>query len=527
MSKYIGKKNAPLGIDEMLKQLKEGLYQQVEKPNLYAYKPHDKQEIFHSDPRFGRLFVGGNQSGKTTSCVVEAIWWCTRKHPFRKFHTLGPIHGRVVVVDFLEGMEKIVLPEFKRWTPLIELKNESWLDSWDNYRRTLTFANGSTIEFLSYEQDMEKHAGTKRNFIYFDEEPPESIHAENMARLLAQEDAGWWCAMTPTKGMTWTNDRFIEPPEDKKARIQAAVLVVEVDTVDNQDNLPEGTVERTLGILSDDEQKIRAHGTYVPKGGKVYPEFQISKHGTIDRSWMPPDSWTIWMAMDSGWTNPTAVLYTAVSPDQKRIITFQEFVDKGLTVKEWAEIMKRYENQNGLNVYNRVGDPAMNQHREITGTSVIIEYAKLGIYIATDGIPRGESGVKIGVEKVKQYLAGEPPYWQISGARCPILCDQLRKLQWEYIQSEKLRSQTNQPERIKKLHDHAPDAIRYMFTQFPDLVKPEEEVYDPVVENDYLATLVKMAEKPDNVYAPVGAKKSKSKYDDWDEENFSDDDYDW
>src|SRR6476659_11156773 len=197
MSKYIGKKNAPLSMADMLSQIKEGLIQQAEKPNLYAYKANPKQAKLHEEPRFGRIYIGGNQSGKTTGSVVEALWWATKKHPFRKFKTQGPIHGRIVVVDFLEGMEKIVLPQIMRWIPLIELKNESWLDSWDSYRRTLTFANGSTIEFLSYEQDLEKHAGTKRNFIYFDEEPPESIYGENMARLLAQKDAGWWCAMTP------------------------------------------------------------------------------------------------------------------------------------------------------------------------------------------------------------------------------------------------------------------------------------------------------------------------------------------
>lgn len=527
MSKYIGKKNTPMSTEDMLKAIKDGIDQQSEKPNLYAYTPHDKQIPFHEDPRFGRLFVGGNQSGKTTACVVEAIWWCTKKHPYRKFHTLGPIHGRVVVVDFLEGMEKIVLPEFKRWIPLIELKNQSWLDSWDNYRRTLTFANGSTLEFLSYEQDLEKHAGTKRNFIYFDEEPPEGIFGENMARLLAQQDAGWWCAMTPTKGISWTDDRFVHPPDNEKLKVEATVLVIEVDTIDNQAHLPEGTVERTLGMLSADERKMRAHGTYMPRGGRVYPEFQISIHGNVGRDWMPPKSWTVWMAMDSGWTNPTAVLYTAVSPDGKQIITFQEFVDKGLTVKEWSKIMKNYEASMGIEIYNRVGDPAMNQHREITGTSVIIEYSKLGIYIATDGIPRGEAGVKIGVEKVKQYLAGDPPHWQISSSRCPILCDQMKKLQWDFIQSDKLRSQVNQPERIKKLHDHAPDAIRYMFTQFPDLARHEDEVYDPVVENDYLATLVKMAERPDNVYAPGGPKRWIQRHNDWEEEIFSDDEYDF
>jgi len=531
MSKYIGKKNAPLSMADMLSQIKEGLIQQAEKPNLYAYKANPKQAKFHEDPRFGRIYIGGNQSGKTTGSVVEALWWATKKHPFRKFKTQGPMHGRIVVVDFLEGMEKIVLPQIMRWVPAIELKNQSWLDSWDSYRRTLTFANKSTIEFLSYEQDLEKHAGTARNFVYFDEEPPESIFSENMSRLLAQEDAGWWCAMTPTKGITWMNDRFIEPPNDKKVHVESRNMVIWVDTIDNADNLPEGTVDRTLGDLSEDEQKIRAHGAYVPRGGKVYPEFQASIHATVSKEWMPPETWTIWVAMDSGWTNPTAIIYTAVSPNQESVITFQEFVDKGLRVDEWVEIMKEFESKNNIKVYNRVGDPAMNQTREITGTSVVTEYAKLGIFIATEGIPKGEVGVKIGVEKVKQYLRPNPrrgnrPFWEISLNRCPVLCDQMKKLQWDYIQSEKLRSQTNPPERIKKLHDHAPDAIRYMFTQYPDLTDSQLtaeklEIFD---EHDYLQTLVNMANSPPNAYAPVKIKRPKPFGEDsWEEENY---DYD-
>lgn len=531
MSKYIGKKNAPLSAAEMLAQIHQGIEKQVEKPNLYAYEPNPKQDIFHKDPRFGRIFIGGNQCGKTTGAVVEALLWCTKKHPNRTFKTKGPIYGRIVVVDFLEGMEKIVLPEVRRWVPDIALKNQSWLDSWDNYRRTLEFANGSSLEFLSYEQDLEKHAGTKRNFIYFDEEPPESIFGENMARLLAQEDAAWWCAMTPTKGITWMNDRFVDPPENKKAQVEAGNLVIWVDTIDNQKNIPEGTVERTLGNLSEDEQKVRAHGAYVPRGGKVYPEFQASIHATIPRNWMPTQDWTVWMTMDSGWTNPTAVLYTAVSPNQESIITFQEFVDKGLRVDEWAVIMKKFETENNLKIYNRTGDPAMHQVKENTGISIIAEYAKNGIYIATDGVPRGENGVKIGVEKVKQYLRPNPrrhhkPFWEISLDRCPILVDQMKKLQWDYIQSEKLRSQTNPPERIKKLRDHAPDAIRYMFSSFPDLTDSQltsdksQDIFNP---HDYLQTLVNMAEAPPNAYAPVKI-KTPQRYtgDEWMEEEFYD-----
>lgn len=519
MMAYVSKKNKPKTVHELLSELTDTLKQQAEKPNLYGYKPYPQQENFHQSQKFGRLFLGGNQSGKSTSGVVEALWWVTKKHPHRQFHTSLPIHGRIVVVDFMEGMEKIVLPELKRWCPPVELYSGSWLDAWDSYRRTLTFANGGTIEFLSYEQDLEKHAGTKRHFVYFDEEPPEAIFGENMARLLAQEDAGWWIAMTPVEGITWVFDRFVEPKE--------VVEDVDVFLVNTEENiyLPEGTVKRTLGNLSEDERKVRQQGSFVPKGGRVYPEFQISIHGLADPEWRPPKSWTIWTSMDAGFNNPTCVLWTAVSPDMEHIITFYEMYANELIVDDWAKKILEFEKQWDLNVYCRTGDPAMKQRSPITGTSLQMEYAVRGINLALDSIPKDTS---IGVNKIKQYLRPNPrrrnrPFWEAVGERCPNLVDQMRKLQWDYVQSNKLRSQQNRPETIKKLNDHAPDALRYNFTCFPDLTKvqlessQEDPLYNPW---DWQQTLVNMATRPSNVFAPVKPSKAKSVDDDWEMEYF-------
>lgn len=500
----------------MLANVADALKVQAEKPNLYAYKPYPQQENFHSSQKFGRIFLGGNQSGKSTSGVVEGLWWNTRRHPYRKFKTSLPMHGRVVCVDFIQGLEKILLPEFKRWAVLSDLRNNSWLDSWDSFHRTLTFANGSTIEFLSYEQDLEKHAGTKRNWIYFDEEPPEAIFGENMARLTAQEDAAWWIAMTPVEGITWIYDRFVEPKEPLDD--------VEVFLVNTNENvyLPQNTVKRTFGNLSEDEQKIRTQGSFVPKGGRVYPEFQVSIHATIEEGWLPPPDWTVWMSMDAGFNNPTCILWTAVAPNMEHIVTFKEMYASELIVSDWVDRIKQFEFENGLKIYNRTGDPAMKQRSAITGTSLAMEYAMRGINLALDSIPKDTS---IGVNKIKQYLKPNPrrgnkPYWEISYVDCPTLCEQMKKLQWDYVQSAKLRSQQNRPETIKKLNDHAPDAIRYLFTCFPDLTEwqlksdKDDSGYNP---HNWQQTLVNMATKPSNAFSPVTSKKVKpTSEDEWD-----------
>src|SRR5213078_4149038 len=96
-------------------------------------------------------------------------------------------------------------PEIARWLPPSALQNGSLEDSFNKQLRTLTLENESTIEFMSYEQDTEKFAGTSRHGIWFDEEPPQDIYTECLLRTL---DVGGdvWITMTPVEGMTWVYD---------------------------------------------------------------------------------------------------------------------------------------------------------------------------------------------------------------------------------------------------------------------------------------------------------------------------------
>jgi phage terminase large subunit-like protein len=114
-----------------------------------------------------------------------------------------------VVVDIAKGVEQIMLPKFKRWIPPAT-SSTSWDKSWDNANLILTFANGSTIDFVTWGMDMMKLGGVPRHGIFFDEEPPQHIFNESLMRLIDYK--GFWViAATPTKGMGWTFDLLWEP----------------------------------------------------------------------------------------------------------------------------------------------------------------------------------------------------------------------------------------------------------------------------------------------------------------------------
>lgn len=199
----------------VLLQLGEGLNEASHVPNLYDYTPSEKQAIFHKMPQKNRLYIGGNRSGKSLGSTIEAIWWLTHSHPHRKTPE-GPIRGRVVAVDFLNGVDKIILPLYKQWLPKKFLVNGSWEDSYSKERHVLTLNNGSFVEFMSQDQDLDKFAGSSRHFIHFDEECPQTVFRECLARLV--DTAGvWWMSQTPVQGMEWIfEDIYIPAKEGTK-----------------------------------------------------------------------------------------------------------------------------------------------------------------------------------------------------------------------------------------------------------------------------------------------------------------------
>src|ERR1044071_3284701 len=450
----------PPSMQEMLKELAAGVKKQATAPNILGYVPHVQQIKFHKSENKIVLYIGGNRSGKTVAGVTEDIYRLKGEHPFKKVKE-APVHGRVVCVDWTYGIGQIIIPKFKQWMPPSLLIDGSWDRSYNKTEKVLTCTNGSTVEFMTYEQEVDTFAGTSRDFIHVDEEPPEPIYNECHARTI-DVNGKMYLTMTPVLGMTWVHDKIYQPG---LLQTDPRIEVVIVDITENP-HLPQDAVKEYLDGLDPDERKARAHGEFVQIGGLVYKNFAKSTHviDVIDPKKLPRGT-VFYLSMDHGFNNPTAWLWHAVLPDST-VITFDEHYASELVVEQHAEIVKS-KHPWILERATILGDPAIKQRSAVNGTSIQTEYAQRGIFIG-----EGNNDVITGVNKINSYLKINPntgkPFWQIT-ENCESLISELRKLRWKTYTSATARADNNKREEIHKKDDHACDSARYFFSIMPDL----------------------------------------------------------
>lgn len=449
-----------VGINDVFRDLSENLARVAQTPDINGYRPHAKQRKFHSSDKRTRLYIGGNRSGKTTGGIVEDIWWLTRRHPFLRIPD-RPIAGRIVSVDFLNGIEKIIKPQLKQWLPPSMLRGGSWTDAYEATTRTLHLDNGSFVELMSYDQELDKFAGTSRDFVHFDEEPPQSIYTECKARLIDRKGR-MWITMTPVEGMTWVFDQVYEPGILGEGNVE----VIEVDMAENP-YLDQDEVTEFLDGLDDDERKARGQGKFVQMGGLVYKAFSPDIHviDPIDFRELMGRNYTHYMSLDHGFNNPTSVHWHAVDQDNVAI-TFDEHYEAGKIVDYHADVIHSKNKEHHRIPDVNICDPALAQKNGVTGTSIQTEYAVRGI-----GFALGNNDVITGVAKVNQYLqVGEngKPNWYIT-RNCANLIREIQRLRWKTWSSKKQASQNNPYDQIHKKDDHACDECRYFFTFMPEL----------------------------------------------------------
>lgn len=462
------RKNQIVTLSDALKEIGDSLKKVSYAPNMHNYQPHAKQEKFHQSEKKYRLYIGGNRSGKTVGGIMEDIWWATRKHPYIRLPD-RPIEGRIVCVDFGYGISQIIIPKLKQWIPPSELRGGTWSSAYDAGLKVLNFENGSTIELMSYEQDVEKFAGVPRDFTHFDEEPPKPIWNECTARLIDRAGRAW-VTMTPLEGMTWVYDTLYEPGILGDPRKD----VIQIDMAENP-YIPSDEREDFLAGLDPDERKARGEGKFVALGGLVYKRFNSQIHvvDSIDPKEFRNKYYRHYHSLDHGFRNPTAALWHAVDPDNMAV-TFDEHYASDMIIDEHTRIMKEKEKTHGFQPFMRICDPALAQKQAVTGTSIQTEYA-----IRDFGFILGNNDVKTGVAKVNQYLevkADGKPSWYIT-RDCPNLIREITRLRWKVWASRKQQEQNNPYDEIHKKDDHACDAARYFFSIMPELrqiLKPPE-----------------------------------------------------
>lgn len=446
---------------ELLYKSSEQLRQTSVMPNLNRYKPHKKQDEFAMDQHKHRLYIGGNRSGKTVAGVVEDIRYLKGEHPYRKVPD-APVRGRVVGVDFASGIDKILLPQFAQWVPKSLLINGSWDDSYSKERRVLSLENGSFVEFMSYDQDLQKFAGTSRHFVHFDEEPPELVYDECRARLV-DTNGDWWMTLTPVEGMEYIYEQVYLPGKEGHPQFG----VVEVEMSDNP-YLEKEAVEEYLSSLTPEQRAIREKGQFIQVGGAVFKDFNRATHTIPPSEFKLTPKHRIYVSIDYGWRDPTAILWHAVAPNGT-IVTFAEHYQSHLTIAEHAAVFHKKNEELGVQPYLVVGDPALAQTSGVKGTSYQQEFNLHGLNVVIDIIPKQ---IGIGLNKMQQYIKTNPktkkPFWLITDD-CPNLISEMSKLKYKRRANRQQEMSLNKLEDIQDRDNHAFDSSRYFFTLMDDL----------------------------------------------------------
>lgn len=466
------KKTEEFSIGNALASVGDTLKQTAYLPNLTRYEPWFKQEWFHKSQKKGRLFIGGNRTGKTVSNVVECIWWLTKTHPYIKM-PVEPVRGRFVTVDFKNIIKPVTIPMFKQWLPTHYLINGNWDDSYDKETDTLHLENGSFIEFMSYEQETDKFASASRHFVAFDEEPPKVIWAECLARLI-DTNGSWWLSMTPLFGMTWVYKQVYMP---SKSNPNSPFFVVQADMAENP-HLPDEAREAYLATLSEEDVKARKEGNFVPRGGNVFKNFNPDRHRLAREDFKLTSDMRIFTSVDQGWVHPTAWLWHAVNPAGE-VVTFHEMRMPSVTVSEWARIVHDFEKAlkyvdtgGTARVYQRTGDPALLKTNAQTGLSDQMEYARHGIFLALENVPKGPGSVDVGLKKLDDYFKVNPetgrPTWRYT-ENCILLEEEMLNYRWDVWASKKLEEQNAPKTTPHKLEDDLCDCLRYFIASQPDL----------------------------------------------------------
>ncbi|WP_246807066.1 terminase large subunit domain-containing protein [Ensifer sp. ENS05] len=285
--------------------------------NLLAkYRPYNKQREFH---RAGakyreRLFMAGNQLGKTLAGAAEAAMHLSGRYPdwwdgYRFKKPVVMIAGSESYELTRDGVQRLMIGP-----PMSE---EDWgtgylpkADILDYTRRsgvsqaldsvTVRHVSGkaSTLLFKAYEQGRGKWQANTVDYVWFDEEPPEDVYLEGITRTNATNGLVT-VTFTPLNGMSAVVQRYVLPGSDAGA----ATRTVTTMTIEDAEHYSPEERQRIIDSYPAHEKEARTKGVPALGSGRIFP---VAEEDIKVTPFEIPKHWVQIGGIDFGWDHPTA-----------------------------------------------------------------------------------------------------------------------------------------------------------------------------------------------------------------------------
>lgn len=266
------------------------------------YRPNHKEYWFFLQPHRVKSISGANRSGKTCTAAIDMVMQAEGWHPLQRENLArlalnatdkqvrehcsmlydearwiqsGALEMRCVATDFPNGVEKMDGPEYIKWASKGELKYVGF----DNEkRRRITWNNGSYVEFMTHDQDLDSHGGVARHAIHFDEEAPYEYWVENSMRIMSYNGRMLYTA-TAVEGISWSDEEIFQKGEQGSKD----VYFMELTSYDNPVNTKEVVDNIKKLCRTDQDVQVRIYGKRFRRGGLV---FDMAKD---EYPWVIPD----------------------------------------------------------------------------------------------------------------------------------------------------------------------------------------------------------------------------------------------
>lgn len=313
---------SPKALDVLISEVERGLRQD----QLSDYRAYEKQQRFHAlgKTHRERLLRAGNQQGKSFAGGREMAFHLTGEYPEdwqgRRFARpiLGWASGETAEstrdnaqVQLLGEIGELGSGAIPRRCLGRDYGLATGTASLYDYIRIRHASGGwSTLKFKYYAQGRRKWQGPKVDVVWFDEEPPEDIYDEGLARLIASDGIAYITA-TLLMGMSEVVTRFLREQSPDRAEVCM--------TLDDAEHI---TPERRPAVIASfrkHEREARTMGVPVMGSGRVYP---VEEDAIKVSPFQIPDYWPRLIGLDFGWDHPTAAAWLAWDRDADTVYVY-------------------------------------------------------------------------------------------------------------------------------------------------------------------------------------------------------------
>lgn len=374
---------------------------------LGSYKPYKPQQEFHAQGLHfrERLFMAGNQLGKTWSGAAEVAYHVTGRYPADwkgiRFHrpTRWMVGSETAELT-RKGVQRLLVgPPEKReeWgtgaIPKDALTGHSMRQGVADALASVTVKNEyggeSVIQFNSYDQGRTKWQADTVDGVWFDEEPPIEVYSEGLTRTNATGGIVF-VTFTPLLGMSAVVKRYLQEKP-------AGTTVIRM-TIDDAEHYTPEQRAAIIAAYPEHEREARARGIPIMGSGLVFP---IAESTFAVDAFEIPTHWARINALDFGWDHPAGFVALAHDRDTDTAYVYDAWKLKNapvmlqagtITAKGYQHIPTAWPHD-GLQHDKGSGEQLKEQYRKF-GVNMLNERAQFEP--TADGKPGGNS-VEAGV----------------------------------------------------------------------------------------------------------------------------------